>query len=228
MPDLGAPAPKTTSGRPDLTGIWRSELTEKGASYHLNVARDLVPQDVHPWAENLYQQRRQDLGKEAPWVRCLPAGLPLIETAAVTYRIVQTPSVIVILYEDTPSAPQLIFLDERELPKDPNPTWLGYSVGRWEGDALVVNTVGFNDKTWLDALGHPHSEMLRITERFLRADFGHLELQIGIDDWKAFAKPFTIVKHPILRPDYEMLEYVCNENEKDARHMVGGGTVDSH
>ena len=218
-PDLAARAPRTADGRPDLTGIWRSELAENGVSYHLNIARDLRPEDVQPWVDARYQQRRQNLQKDAPWARCLPAGLPLIETAGIAYRIVQTPSMIVILYEETPSVPRQIFLDGRELPKDPNPTWLGYSVGRWEGDALVVDSVGFNDKTWLDALGHPHSELLRITERFRRADLGHMELRITIDDPQTFSKPFTIIKHPILHADYEMLEYVCNENERDSRHM---------
>jgi hypothetical protein len=161
------------------------------------------------------------LDRDAPWARCLPAGLPLIETSGVTYRIVQTPSLMAILYEETASVPRPIFLDGRELPKDPNPSWLGYSVGKWDGDTLVVDTIGFNDRTWLDIGGHPHSEALRITERFRRVDFGHLELSITIDDPKTFTKPFTVVKHPKLRADYDMLEYVCNENERDSGHMVG-------
>lgn len=117
--------------------------------------------------------------------------------------------------------PRQIFLDGRGLPRDPNPSWLGYSVGKWDGDTLVVDTIGFNDRTWLDIGGHPHSESLRITERFRRVDLGHLELRITIDDPKTFAEPFTVTKHPKLRADYEMLEYICNENERDSGHMVG-------
>ena len=220
-PDLSAPAPKTADGKPDLSGIWRSDPDENGVSYHLNVARDLAPDGVLPWADTLYKQREQEQAKDAPWARCLPAGLPLVETAGVPYRIVQTPAMLVFLYEETPSAHRQIFMDGRELPKDPNPTWLGYSVGKWEQDTLVVDTIGINDKTWLDANGHPHSELLHVTERFRRVDFGHMELRITLDDPKTFSKPFTVTKHPKLRADYEMLEYICNENERDARHMVG-------
>ncbi len=219
-PDLAAPAPKTFDGKPDLSGIWRSEL-ENGVNYIPNIARDLQPEDVRDWAAALYKQRSESLQKDEPWARCLPAGLPLIETSGVTYRIVQTPSLVVILYEETASVPRQIFLDGRGLPKDPNPSWLGYSVGKWEGETLVVDSAGFNDRTWLDTGGHPHSDSLRITERFRRTDFGHLELRIAIDNPQAFTKPFTVTKHPVFRADYEMLEYICNENERDSRHMVG-------
>jgi len=219
-PDMTAPTPKTFDGKPDLSGIWRSDPTE-GVNYIQNVARDVPPDAVKPWAKALYERRIENLQRDEPWARCQPAGLPLLDTAGFTYRIVQSPGLLVILYEETTSVPRQIFMDGRELPRDPNPTWLGYSVGKWEGDTLVVQTSGFNDKTWLDANGHPHSESLRLTERFRRLDFGHLELQITIDDPDAFTKPFTVVKHPKLRADYEMLEYFCNENERDSRHMVG-------
>jgi hypothetical protein len=219
--DLGGPAPKTFDGKPDLSGIWRSNLAENRVNYIPDIARDLRPEEVRPWAAALYAERSKNLQKDEPWARCLPSGLPLVETSGVTYRIVQTPSLVVILYEETASAPRQIFMDGRELPEDPNPSWLGYSVGRWEGDTLAVETIGFNDRTWLDTNGHPHSEALRVTERFRRLDLGHLELRITIDDPKAFTRPFTIIKYPTLRTDYEMLEYVCNENERDARHLVG-------
>jgi len=219
-PDLSAPTPKTADGKPDLSGIWRSDPLE-GVNYIQNVARDLQPGEIKPWAAALSQQRVDNLQKDEPWTRCRPAGLPLLDTAGVTYRIVQTSGLVVILYEETSTVPRQIFTDGRALPENPNPTWMGYSVGRWEGDTLVVDTNGFNDKTWLDANGHPHSESLRLTERFHRVDFGHLDLQITINDPETFTKPFTIVKHPQLRADYEMLEYFCIENERDARHMVG-------
>jgi hypothetical protein len=150
-----------------------------------------------------------------------PTGLPLIETSGITYRIIQRPDLVVILYEETASVPRVIFLDGRPLPKDPNPSWLGYSVGRWDEDTLVVDTIGFNDRTWLDTGGHPHSESLHVTECFRRLNAGSLELRITIDDPKTFAKPFTVTKHPKLRADYDVLEYICNENERDSGHMVG-------
>jgi len=114
-----------------------------------------------------------------------------------------------------------IFTDGRELPQDPNPTWWGYSVGHWEGDTLVVQSAGFNDRSWLDYSGHPHTEELRVTERFQRRDFGHMQLQMTLDDPKTFTKPITIALGVNFGPDIEMLEFVCNENDKDSVHMVG-------
>jgi hypothetical protein len=112
-------------------------------------------------------------------------------------------------------------MDGRALPKDPNPTWFGYSVGHWDGDTLVVDTAGMNDKTWIDSGGHPHSEDLHVTERFKRLDFGHINLEIKIDDPKAYTKPWTASYGLALMPDTEMLEYVCNENNRDPQHLVG-------
>ncbi len=115
-----------------------------------------------------------------------------------------------------------IFTDGRPLPADPNPTWMGYSVGHWDGDTLVVESSGFNDRTWIDTGGHPHSEALRVTERFLRRDFGHITLQTTIDDPKAYTKPWTVSYDLRLLPDTELLEYVCTENNKDMQHIVVG------
>jgi hypothetical protein len=127
----------------------------------------------------------------------------------------------VILYEAQEQFRQ-IFLDGRTLPKDPNPTWLGYSVGRWDGDNLVVDTIGFNGKTWLDnRAGHPSTDALHITEQFRRRDFGHLDLTLTIDDPKAYTQPWTVKETMQISPDTELLEFVCNENEKDLKHIVG-------
>ena len=134
-------------------------------------------------------------------------------------KIIQTPGLIVILIEDL--SYRQIFLDGRVLPKDPDPTFMGHSVGHWDGDTLVVESAGFKDVTWLDMAGHPHTEALRITERFHRRDFGHMEIAETIDDPKAFNKPFTITIQAQIVPDTEILEYVCAENEKDHRHLVG-------
>jgi len=215
-PNLTAPAPRTADGKPDLSGIWRGG----GPSYRFNIAQDLKPEDTQPWAEALFQERVRDSRKESPLARCLPVSIPFHNAFNLT-RIVQTPGLIVILYESPNSPHRTVFMDGRPLPKDPNPTWLGYSVGRWDGDTLVIDSAGFNDRTWLDSSGHPQTESLRITERLHRRDFGHMDFQMTIDDPKVFTKPFTIKMERLLAPDTEILEDVC-ENERDAPHMSGG------
>jgi len=218
-PNLSAPAPRTADGKPDLSGIWRGG----GPSYRFNIAQDLKPEDIQPWAEALFQERVRDSRKESPLARCLPVSIPFHNAFNLT-RIVQTPGLMVILYESPNSPHRTVFTDGRPLPKDPNPTWLGYSVGRWEGDTMVVDSAGFNDRTWLDSAGHPQTESLRITERLHRRDFGHMDFQMTIDDPKVFTKPFTIKMERLLEPDTEILEDVC-ENERDAPHMSGGNQL---
>jgi len=137
-------------------------------------------------------------------------------------RSFQTPSLIVILMEELTY--RQIFLDGRELPKDPNPSFMGYSIGHWEGDTLVVESNGFKDTLWLDLAGHPHTESMRIAERFQRTDFGHMRIDETIDDPKTFTKPFTIYINASYYPDSELLEYVCVEGEKDSTHLVGKAT----
>jgi hypothetical protein len=137
---------------------------------------------------------------------------------------VQTPGLIVILHESPNSPHRTIFMDGRELPRDPNPTWLGYSIGHWEGDTLVVNSAGFNDEGWLDVGGTPQTESLRLTERFRRPDFGHLELEVTFDDPKTFTAPFTLRMVKTYSADTEILEDVC-ENERDSGHLLGGFKV---
>jgi hypothetical protein len=140
-------------------------------------------------------------------------------------RFVQTPALIVVLYQGTTnSVHRTIFLDGRPLPEDPQPTWMGYSVGHWEGDTLVVDSAGFNDRSWLDIEGHPHTEALHITERFRRRDFGHMDLEMTIDDPKAFTRPFTLKIPKTLQPDTDLLESVC-ENDRSVPHMLGAVTV---
>jgi hypothetical protein len=154
-----------------------------------------------------------------PSTRCLPAGILVADLFATPFKIVQTPRLIVILYEDM-GLPRQVFLDGRRPPEDPQPAWMGYSVGRWDGDTLVVESAGFNDQTWLDTFGHPHSTAMYVTERFLRRDFGHMETAITIDDPQMYAKPFTIRVEQILMPDTDLLETVCNENERDRVHLT--------
>ena len=215
-PNLTAPARKSADGKPDLSGVW----TINARPYGGNIANDLKPGDVLPWAEALTKERQESLGKDNPSdIHCLPFGPRLNFFGPNFLKIVQTPTLIVILSEDLTY--RQIFLDRRDLPVDPNPDFMGYSVGRWEGDTLVVTTAGYNDRTWLDYAGHPHTESLRTMERFHRRDFGHLELIETFDDPKAYARPWTVKVTGDLIPDSDLLEYVCNENNKDISHLVG-------
>jgi hypothetical protein len=221
-PNLSAPTPQTADGKPDLSGIWRAgRAGEYGYDY--NVAQNLKPGDVQPWAEALRLQRVQDFRKDSPLARCLPVSVPFLNFRGMS-RIVQTPALIVMLYESPNSPHRTIFTDGRELPKDPNPTWLGYSVGHWEQDTLVVNSAGFNDKGWLDVGGNPQTETLKITERFKRRDFGHLELEMTFADPKTFTKPFTLRIEKTLVADTELLEDIC-DNERSNPHLTGGVKV---
>ena len=216
-PNMTAPAPKLPDGKPDLSGIWNPN-----PKYLRDLASDLKPGDVQmqPWAEKIFNERKAGLHSHLePDANCLPQGVPKLDAAPVPWKLVQLPGEVVILYEAFTQYRQ-IFLDGRQLPKDPNPTWLGYSVGRYEGDTLVVETSGFNGKAWLDQAGHPGTESLHVTERYRRKDFGHLEIEITINDPKAYNKPWTAKEDPILMVDTELLEFICNENEQDIKHMV--------
>jgi hypothetical protein len=217
-PNLFAPTPHTPDGKPDLSGVWNGP---GAGSYDRNIARDLKPADIQPWAEAIYQQRVLNMAKDSPRASCLPD--PFVYYHAVDIaRIVQSPGVIAMLYQGTTnSVHRTIFTDGRPLPVDPNPTWLGYSVGHWQGDTLVVETAGFNDRGWLDIEGHPHSEALRITERYRRRDFGHMDLDITIDDPKTFTKPFSLQMPKTLAPDTDLIESIC-ENDRSVPHMLGG------
>jgi len=217
-PNLAAPAPRLAGGKPDLSGLWNLNA---GTGHLANVTADLKPDEIRPWAEALYRQRLGDLGKDDPWTaQCLPAGPRVILSGGGgPARMIHTPAMLTILYEDL--SYRQVFLDGRELPKDPNPTWMGYSVGHWDGDTLVVESTGYNERTWLDMGGHPHTEALRITERFTRTTFGHMDVRATYEDPKAYTRPWTISFAGSLAPDTDMLEYVCAENEKDLTHLVG-------
>ena len=195
-----------------------------GGKYLGNIAAELKPGDLQPWAEALFKQRAADLGKDDPAdIHCLPQG-PRANLYPLPEKIIQTPNLIVILMEDLTY--RQIFLDGRDLPKDPNPSFMGYSIGHWDRDTLVVESNGFNDRLWLDLAGHPYTEAMRITERFQRTDFGHMRIDQTIDDPKTFNKPFTVRINASYYPDSELLEYVCAEGEKDRNHLVGKATDD--
>jgi len=216
-PNLSAPAPKTADGRPILTGLWKPV-----GGYVGNIAKDLKPGEVpfQPWAEALYKQRQETQSKDDPTGWCVPGGVPRSDLVGYPFKILEAPGMVMILYEAVHSFRQ-IFTDGRELPKDPNPIWMGYSIGHWEGDTLVVESAGFNDKGWLDNGGHPNTEALRVTERIRRKDFGNAEIRITIDDPKAYTKPWSMTLPLAFVPDSELLEYVCTENNKDVEHLVG-------
>jgi hypothetical protein len=209
-PNMTAPAPKTVDGKPDITGLWKP-----GAGYVGNIARDMKPEDIpyQPWAEALYKRRRDTNSKDDPTANCIVGGVPRNDLVPYPFKILQVPGMMVILYEAVQSFRQ-IFTDGRELPKEPNPAWLGYSIGKWEGDAFVVETRGFNDMGWLDNAGRPATDALHVTERFRRKDFGHMDVQITIDDPKAYTKPWSMTLPLLFQPDDELIEYICNENNK--------------
>lgn len=217
QPDLAAPAPKTADGKPDLSGVWQTR-----PGYTGNIAKDLKPGDVsfQPWAAALYQHRLETEGKDDPQARCVLSGVPREHVVPYPFKILNSAGVIVILYEALHSYRQ-IFMDGRPLPKNPNPAWMGYSVGHWDGDTLAVESSGFEENNWLDNSGHPGTEALRLTERFRRPDFGHIDLQMTIDDPKAYTKPWTVNLQFTATPGTELIEYVCDENEKDLHHLVG-------
>src|ERR1051326_2781986 len=198
-PNLSAPAPRNADGQPVLSGLWKAS----SGKYLANLAADLRPEDVvfQPWAAALFKERQQNLAKDRPTGRCIPHGVPdQMAVAGYPFKIIEIPGEVVILYEEMSHYRQ-IFTDGRELPKDPNPTLLGYSVGRWEGDVFVADTAGFSDVSWLDDPGHPHTDALHVIERFHRRDFGHMEIQITIDDAKAYTKPWTVAETFTLFPD---------------------------
>jgi len=203
--------------KPDLSGLWRPEAN----SYGLAIIQDLKDEAIFkPDAEAVFLKHVNELRRDDPMTHCFPGGPSQIFGAGGDmYRIVQSPSVLALLYERDGLYRQ-IFTDGRALPKDPNPTWLGYSVGRWEGDTLVVETNGFNDRTWLDRVGHPHSEDLHVTERFRRVDFGHMQFQVTYTDPKTLTGPLTRSLTVNFMPDTETLETIC-ENERDTAHFVG-------
>jgi hypothetical protein len=219
-PNLNAPVPKTVDGRPDLSGLWLPD----GNVYSGNLIQDVKDEAIfRPEAEAVYLKRVAEFSRDSPHSRCLPEGPHQIFGTGgpdhSLYRIMQSPNVVAILFEG--GGFRQVFLDGRTLPKDPSPTWNGYSIGHWDRDTLVVESAGFNDISWLDEAGHPHSEDLRITERFRRVDFGHMQFEITFDDPKVLVKPLTRSIGVKYAADTEMLEYICNEDERDSAHYRG-------
>ncbi len=207
-PNLNASAPRL-NGKPDLSGIWLADAL----AYSLDVTTDLKPGEILPWAEALAKERVARFGTDHPFYRCMPEIGPAYNFT--TFKFIQNAGTLAMLPEGGPY--RQILIDGRALPEDPQPTWLGYSVGHWEGNTMVVESAGFNDRTWLDYSGHPHTEALRVTERYTRKDFGHMQIQITFNDPKAYTRPWTVTLQATLMADTELLENVCNENDKSSR-----------
>jgi len=217
-PNLAAPAPRALDGHPDLSGIWISSRTYTNPSGQ-GLARYMPPGSkvpMLPGAQKFYAEITAHGDAPDPSERCLPDGVPN-HMIPLPIKIVQTPSVILTLFEEFTVFRQ-IFTDGRKLPVDPQPSWFGYSVAHWDKDALVVESAGFNDQTYLDGEGLPHSEDLRITERYRRPDFGHLGIEFTFNDPKNYERPWSATINFDLMPDTELMEHLC-ENEKDLVHM---------
>ena len=216
--DLSAPAPRSTDGKPDFSGVWGLDA---GPSLFW------IPAEPKPekkaWVEKLLAERDENIQLDDPGLACLPEGPRFMHFVAFPRKIVQTPTLMVVIGEDL--AYRQIFLDGRELPKDPAPSFVGYSVGHWEGNTLVVESNGFNERTWLDWGGHPHSEQLHRTERWRRLNFGRLEIEETLTDPEIYSKPMNVKVTGTLVPDTDLLEYVCAENERDRPKLIGTATA---
>jgi hypothetical protein len=243
-PNLDGPAPRTADGKPDFSGIWQYERPPEPPGQTpppppaTQASNDIIPLAVRrsqfwnlgasfkdglpfqPWAAELHRQRVEENSKDNPDAHCLPLGVMQLHTHGQPRKMVQTPGLIVIIYEANAGLRQ-IFTDGRPMPKDPEPWWFGYSVGKWEGDTLVVESAHFRDLGWLDVEGSPLTDQGRIIERFRRPDYGHLEIEVTIDDPKAYTKPWTVTVHQRVLLDTDLIEFVCQENDKAGPHLVG-------
>jgi hypothetical protein len=240
--DLTGPTPRTSDGKPDLSGVWRfvdspdarpgppvpAEARSRGIGVRVpgllqffdigSTLKDGLP--LQPWAAELRRQRVARNNQDNPDAHCLPIGLMQLHTHPEPRKIIQTPGLIVILYEANAGVRQ-IFTDGRPLPRnDAQPWWYGYSTGKWDGDTLVVETSGFRDDVWLDVEGSPLTEAGKMTERFRRLNYGNMEIDITVDDRKAYTKPWTVKVHHRIMLETDLIEFVCQENERDARHMT--------
>ena len=241
QPNLSGPAPKTADGKPDFSGIWRfvddlnarpGTLPPPGAGT-IGIGQRVrgliqffdigatLPDGLpfQPWAAQLREKRAAENNKDNPDAHCLPIGLVQLHTHPEPRKIIQSPGLMLILYEANGGVRQ-IFTDGRPLPgKDAQPWWYGYSTGKWDGDTLVVQTNGFRDDVWLDVEGSPMTNAATMTERFRRVDFGNMEIEITVDDPKAYTRPWTVKLVQTIVLDTDLLDYICLENEKDRAHI---------
>ena len=229
-PNLSAPAPRTPDGKPDLSGMWEMEANrpcppegcsdQRASNEFLNVGSSLkggLP--FQPWAAELMKTQAAERRVEDPLAHCLPLGPIRLHTFTGFKKIAQAPGLVALMYEYNASYRQIL-TDGRPLPEDPNPAWNGYSSGKWDGDTLVVQSIGFRDGLRLDMTGNFLSDATRMTERFRRVNYGNLEIEITVDDPKTYTKPWTVTLKQTLKLDTDMLDYICLENEKDLKHLV--------
>ena len=216
--DVSAPARRSANGKPDLSGVW---LVKNGSFY---LTSDLKPEEIRPWAAAVYKQREDNYRRDTDGIHCLPPGPKAgIGVGNLPMKIVPAnggPRRGAASTQYQTIFRQIFASTAVRCREDPNPTWMGYSVGRWDGDTLVVTTAGYNDRTTIDLAGHPHTEALRMTERYHRRDAGHLDVQVTLDDPKAYTRPWTLPLEFTLIPDGQLIEYVC-ENERDKPHLIG-------
>jgi hypothetical protein len=230
-PNLTAPAPKTLDGRPDFSGMWVArdplpcqepkdsvqctELTLTPQVVNIGLGlKDGLP--LQPWASELVKKRQKEID---PHTRCMPPNFPRAWSFPEYQKMLQMPELLVVLHEFNASYRQ-IFLDGRSFPEDMTPAWSGYSVGRWQGAELVVESKGFRDDSWLDIVGNPLTDAAIVTERIRRPNFGNLEIDVTVDDKKAYTKPWTVHLHERIVLDTEMIDFMCAENEKDVSRMI--------
>ena len=228
-PNFAAPAPRAANGKPDFSGVWEAEGYSRGTegtgapprTVFFDLAHALGSRPPYqPWAGEVYDRRKADQSKDNPDARCLPLGPLQMLAHPLPKKILQSPGLLVLLHERNMEFRQ-IYIDGRPAPRDPNPSWYGYSTARWEGDALVVDTNGLRDGLWADFDGSPLTDQAKIRERFRRPNFGTLLVDVTIDDPKAYTRPFTVAVNSHLALDTDLLEYACLENEKDAKRLVG-------
>jgi hypothetical protein len=235
-PNFDAPVPRTPDGKPDLTGVWLNEWFYGGQVRRPPVSGPGEPPastfadlgagfpgglPFQPWARELMLQRKEQNSKDNPDAHCLPMGLMQFHEHPQPRKMIQTPGLLLILYEGNAGIRQ-IFTDGRPLPNnDPQPWWYGYSVGRWEGDTLVVETTGFRDGGWLDIYGSPLTDAAKLTERYRRLNYGTMKIDVTIEDSKAYTRPFAVRVNQRIMPEGELIEFICNENNKAPQLMVG-------
>lgn len=210
------PTPRTADGHPDLSGAWAPNAIRQ----NVDMIATGVQVPFQPWAEKLYKERKESHAKDDPEARCLPPGVPRMTTTPYPFRIMQTPALTLIVYEGGAHIWRQIFTDGREHSKDPNPSWLGESIGHWEGDTFVIDTIGLNGDTWIDESGLPTTDQLHVIEKIRRPDYGHLEIENIVDDPKAYTKPWSFTTHPVMLKG-DLMEYICQENNRDVEHLVG-------
>ncbi|MFM2126301.1 MAG: hypothetical protein RL328_2752 [Acidobacteriota bacterium] len=209
------PTPRTADGHPDMTGNWQPNAINENVDL---AGRVDVP--MLPWAQAVYEKRKADISKDDPEALCLPPGVPRMSTTPYPWTILQTPQFVAFLYEGGAHVWRKVFMGRQVHDPIVEQTWLGDSIGWWEGDTLVIETVGQTEKSWLDQSGVPHSNDMKVTERITRNDFGHMTIEHIIEDPKTFSRPWSFTTHPTLLKG-ELIEYICQENNRDVEHLVG-------